>query len=263
MSTYAIGDIQGCYDTLVKLLEVIRFRPENDTLWLCGDLVNRGPKSAAVLRWAMGQDQRVQSVLGNHDLHLLAAAAGHGRTNGGDTLGDVLNAPDATELIDWLKHRPLFLRGNGYVMVHAGLHPDWELDLAAELAKEGEKAIVDGSWLAAWELARREPPPWSPELSGAARIAAILSVFTAIRTVDQTGCLLRDFTGPPWSRPQGARPWYQGRDDEQRVVFGHWAAQGLHIDDGVVGLDSGCVWKNRLTAMCLDDCRVFSQRAVE
>ncbi len=262
MATYAIGDIQGCYDSLQALLATLDLQPE-DRLWLCGDLVNRGPKSAEVLRWAMAQGDALVSVLGNHDLHLLAAAQGARKAKRRDTYHDVLAAPDRDELLEWLRTRPFVHREGGHLLVHAGLHPDWDLDLAEELAAECAAAMRDGSWLSAWLASRPTPPRWSESLVGEERLASALSILVGVRVLYPDGRVDIDFAGPPKLRPSNTEPWYARREESEAIVFGHWASLGLHIEKSALGLDTGCVWGNALTAIRLDDRQVFTQPALE
>jgi bis(5'-nucleosyl)-tetraphosphatase (symmetrical) len=261
VATYAIGDIQGCYESLQALLGTLALQAD-DRLWLCGDLVNRGPKSAEVLRWAMRQGDSLVSVLGNHDLHLLAAAAGARPFKKRDSFQDVLEADDREELLQWLRTRPFLHREKDHVMVHAGLHPTWTIDEASDLAEECARAMQSGSWLAAW-TSSHSVAPWSEQLVGKERVASALSVLVSVRTLYEDGRLESNFAGPPGQRPPGTTPWFEGRDDRETIVFGHWAALGLHIEDRLLGIDTGCVWGNALTAIRLEDRKVFTQTALE
>ena len=262
MATYVIGDIQGCYESLQALLARLALQPD-DRLWLCGDLVNRGPQSAEVLRWAMRQGDSLVAVLGNHDLHLLAAAAGVRSLKRRDSFQDVLEAEDRESLLQWLRTRPLLHREHGHVLMHAGLHPSWSISLATELAEECRQALQSGSWLDAWTASRPVPPPWSAELVGAQRLASALSVFVGVRVLHANHRLETNFAGHPDLRPTGTEPWYAGRQDREIIVFGHWAALGLHIEDRLIGIDTGCVWGNALTAIRLEDRKIYTQPALE
>lgn len=259
---YAIGDVQGCFDTLQALLATLPLR-KSDRLWFCGDLVNRGPKSLEVLRWVMSQGDRVQVVLGNHDLHLLAAASGNRKQKSRDTLEAVLDADDCEKLLDWLRMQPLAHREEGHLMVHAGVHPRWSAKQVVSVAKECERALQEGTWFSAWKRSRPLPPPWSDSLAGKDRIAAALSILVGIRTIARNGQLDTQFTGHPSQRPDGVEPWFARTKCKSTVVFGHWAALGLHIDDNHLGLDTGCVWGGSLTAIRLRDRKVFQQPALE
>jgi len=266
MSTYAIGDIQGCYDELVALLERIAYEPRRDQLWLVGDLVNRGPRSLDVLRWAIEQGDSVVSVLGNHDLHLLVRAAGVVRPKKTDTLDDVLSAPDRDELLHWLRHRPFAHRRGGWLLVHAGLVPSWDVPTALAQATETEGDMRGDHWrelLGAWRHAPHAAwgTAWRRDLDHEERFAFALNAFTRLRLCSVDGRMAMGFKGPPERAPAGLRPWFDLRDDppDLTIIFGHWAALGRCIRPGLAGLDSGCIWGRALTAMRLDDGRIFEQ----
>ncbi len=261
MSIYAIGDVQGCFRSLQGLVTQLPLQ-DGDRIWLCGDLVNRGPQSAEVLRWAMAQGERVVCVLGNHDLHLLAAAAGARAAKPRDTLQEVLAADDCDALVSWLRTRPLLHREQGHVLVHAGLHPAWSLEQACQLADECAQAVREERWLAAWAMSRTQAPTWSAELAGDERLSSALSTFVSVRTLDASLALV-DYAGPLAERPPGTQPWFALREYEETLVFGHWAALGLHVDDRHIGLDTGCVWGGALTAIRLEDRKIFTQPALE
>jgi len=251
MATYAIGDVQGCMSTLERLLGLIGYRRGRDTLWLAGDLVNRGPRSLDVLRWA--SDEGVVTVLGNHDLHLLARAAGVAERKKRDTLEDVLAAPDREPLLDWLRGRPLVHRAGGWFMVHAGLLPAWSLDDAERLAREAEAVLrgPEGKRLLG-ERDRRE------------RVKLAVTAMTRLRVCAPDGRMEIDFGGAPGDAPKGTRPWFElRRPDRETILFGHWSALGFKRGPGYVALDSGVVWGRALTAVRLDDGAVFHQPAVE
>ncbi|MCP4445307.1 MAG: symmetrical bis(5'-nucleosyl)-tetraphosphatase [Myxococcales bacterium] len=259
---YAIGDVQGCFESLQALLKQLPLQDE-DRIWLCGDLVNRGPMSAEVLRWAMAQGERLRVVLGNHDLHLLSAAAGKRKAKARDTFQDVLDADDREELLGWLVRQPLAVREGEYLMVHAGLHPSWMAEPVLSIAKQCEDALQSGMWHAAWKRSRPIPPVWCESLEDTDRIASALSVLVGVRAVYADGRLETGFTGPPEQCPDGARPWFEDSSCDATVIFGHWAALGLHIGEKHVGLDTGCVWGDRLTAMRLSDRAIFHQPSLE
>ena len=267
MSTYAIGDIQGCYRTLQLLLERIEFDPGKDRLWLVGDLVNRGPRSLEVLRWATNLGDRVTAVLGNHDIHLIARAEGVRRRGARDTLDEVLRAPDAASLIQWLVERPFFHQERDIVMVHGGLLPSWTLEQAAALASEAADALRSPE--SRLELLHalydnEQPARWSPSLDGLLRMRVIVDAFTRLRTLTEDGEACTDFSGPPEEAPPGCRAWFElAKTGQATVVFGHWAALGLYIDERFVGLDSGCVWGGALSAMRLEDREIFQQPNAE
>lgn len=266
MTTWAIGDVQGCYDSLAALLHKVGYDPDADRLWLCGDLVNRGPKSLETLRWASAQGDRLVTVLGNHDLHLLARHAGVRGPKSLDTLDAVLGAPDADALVDWLRTRPFLHRDSPGVLVHAGLHPHWTITQAEDLAAELADALRGPDWRAAIATLFEHKAPWSPDLRGAARRAAAASVFTTIRACAPDGTPDRTFNGEVADLPRGLVPWFDvpGRASAGvRVVFGHWAALGLVRRPDLLALDTGCVWGDRLTAADLESDRVVQQAARE
>lgn len=258
MAVYAIGDVQGCYDALLALLEKIRFDPTHDRLWFVGDLVNRGPQSAAVLRFVMGLDRAV-CVLGNHDLHLLAVAAGQAAARPEDRLDDVLGAPDRDQLLQWLRARPLLHHDAalGYTLVHAGLLPSWDLATAQALAAEAERAVRGPEAQALYiQMYGDQPDAWGPALSGWGRLRVIINAFTRLRFCHSDGRMDLRPKGPPGSQAQGLLPWFQvpgRRSQTMRVVFGHWSTLGLWTRDGVIGLDSGCLWGGSLSAVRLDE----------
>jgi bis(5'-nucleosyl)-tetraphosphatase (symmetrical) len=268
MATYAIGDVHGCHATLQRLLKRVGYDRRQDRLWLVGDLVNRGPRSLAVLRWAAGLDpERSIAVLGNHDLHLLARAEGLAGPRRRDTLDEVLAARDRDDLLAWLRGRPLFHREGDWAMVHAGLLPEWTLRRAAELAGEAAAQLRGDSGFRLLATFRDNPPGRFREtLSPAARRRLALAALTRLRTVNGRGRMSTDFSGPPGEAPEGYVPWFAapGRKSRRaRIVFGHWAALGLYLEDGVAGIDTGCVWGKALTALRLDDGKVFQERAGE
>lgn len=267
MATYAIGDIHGCYDTLQRLLRLIQLDLREDRLWLVGDLVNRGPRSLDVLRWAVGLGDRAVTVLGNHDLHLLGRALAGSPVKRRDTLGEVLDAPDREDLVTWLRTRPLLHREDGHVLVHAGLFPDWTVDKAERLARETEAWLQGGQAPRLLEAAEKKTPErWQKGLEGFDRARVALAGFAKLRTLGLDGRMCADFSGPPQDAPRGCRPWFshpERRSDGATVVFGHWAALGLWLRDGVAGLDTGAAWGRELTALRLDDGHLFQAPAVE
>jgi bis(5'-nucleosyl)-tetraphosphatase (symmetrical) len=264
MATYAIGDVQGCMASLERLLASMPLR-DDDRIWLVGDLVNRGPRSLDVLRWAIAQGDRAVCVLGNHDLHLLARAAG-APAKKRDTLDDVLGARDVGALIDWLRARPLVHVENARVLVHAGLHPRWTAADARARAAEPEARLRGDDWRA-WIVAQGgKAPAWRDALTGAERERAILSWLVRARMASPDAVLDQDFDGAPVEAPRGLAPWFALPDPawgDHEIVFGHWAALGLDLGPRHLALDSGCVWGNRLTAVRLEDRAVFQVKAVE
>ena len=267
MPTYAIGDIQGCYDSLRGLLSYIGFDERNDRLWLVGDLVNRGPKSLEVLRWARSLDDRVTVVLGNHDIHLLLRSVGAARRKKRDTLASILDADDGHELLEWLRMRPLLHTEGDWAMVHAGLHPEWSLATAQREADLITEILRGDDWRdRIVELAGKKAPPWSLELSPYHRTRAAAAVFFQLRTCRADGSLCQDFKGAVTAVPHDCTPWFKVRDAKwrgHRVIFGHWATLGLLQGKYVLGLDTGCVWGGALTACRLDDGQIFQVPAAE
>lgn len=237
-------------DTLEKLLARIDPGP-SDELWLVGDLVNRGPRSLDVLRWARAHESRVRVVLGNHDVHLLARAAGLRDASRRDTLDDVLAAPDRDTLLDWLRTRPLLYRRGDRVMVHAGLRPEWSVDEAERRARAVEAAL--------------RGPHLGVLLDPESALGRDLRALTTLRMLDEAGGL-SPHDGPPDEAPPGHRPWFAApgrRSRDATIVFGHWSALGLYLGEGCVGLDTGCVWGRALTAVQLDDLRVVQEPSAE
>jgi bis(5'-nucleosyl)-tetraphosphatase (symmetrical) len=269
MATYAIGDVHGCFKTLQKLLGKIQHDPRHDRLWFVGDLVNRGPRSLAVLRWAAEQGDRIVSVLGNHDLHLLARAARASAPKRRDSLAEVLEAPDRDELLAWLLRRPLLHREGEHLLVHAGLFPGWTPERAEELARETEAGLRGGDQDLLAGNDRKLDEGWDEGTlrdSPDRRLRIALACFAKIRTVDGEGRMCSSFSGPPEQAPEGCRPWFEDPERGSRdvtVVFGHWAALGLWMRGGLAGLDSGCAWGRELTALRLDDGRLFHQHNVD
>jgi bis(5'-nucleosyl)-tetraphosphatase (symmetrical) len=268
VAIYAVGDIQGCFDELEALLSHVGFQRGTDQLWCVGDLVNRGPKSLQVLRFVteLGADARI--VLGNHELNLIAIAAGVRELRPQDTVQDILDAADGSQLIEWLTGQPLIYREPGipFTMVHAGLAPQWDVAEAAMLAGEVHEAL-NGDRRAGYlsHMYGNEPDRWETALDGWPRLRFITNALTRIRFVDCDGRLNLSEAGPPGSQPESLTPWYASNIRSsygERIVFGHWASlqseQALDPVHGVYHLDTGCVWGRTLTALRLDDERYFS-----
>lgn len=255
MRLFAIGDVQGCHASLKDLLEQIAFDPRNDQLWFCGDLVNRGPDSLAVLRFVRELGDSASVVLGNHDLHLLAVAAGVTSSKSRDTLAEILDAPDREELLEWLRHRPLAVYEHGILLVHAGLAPSWSAQDTLALAGEVERVLrgPDPAGLLK-EMYGNEPAAWDATLEGMPRLRCIINFLTRVRYCDAAGALALDDKGTPGSQPEGHMPWFRvpGRASaDTPVIFGHWSTLGPVEDLNVVPLDTGCVWGGQLTAFRL------------
>ena len=258
MAVYAIGDIQGCLQALDRLLTRLRFDPAADRLWFAGDLVNRGPQSLGTLRFVRSLGTAAITVLGNHDLHLLAAACDPARIRPSDTLHPVLDAPDGAELLDWLRRQPLLHHDAalGYTLIHAGLPPQWDLELAQACAREVEM-VLRGDACADYfaHMYGSEPDLWTDDLRGWERLRFITNCFTRLRYCNGHGRLGLAFKGAPGSQPADYRPWFeipQRRSRLLRIVFGHWSTLGYRDDPGIFPLDSGCVWGGQLTALRLD-----------
>lgn len=261
MATYAIGDIQGCGAELQQLLERIRFDPARDKIWLVGDLVNRGPASLQVLRLIRSLGDSAITVLGNHDLHLLAVAEGLAEPHHTDTLNEVLHAPDRAELLAWLRRQRLLHAEGGYVLVHAGLLPQWTVEQAASLAREAEGALRGPDY--ATFLARmygNAPHAWDDDLQGYKRLRVIVNAFTRMRICTLQGEMEFRFKGEVQDIPQGYLPWYEvpkRRSREATVIFGHWSALGLKVEPRIIALDTGCLWGGPMSAIRLEDRQLF------
>jgi bis(5'-nucleosyl)-tetraphosphatase (symmetrical) len=263
VALYAIGDVQGCDAELGDLLGTLRFSADRDRLWFVGDLVNRGPDSLAVLRRVRSLGDAATVTLGNHDLHLLAVAHGHAAAREGDTLDEILAAPDRAALLDWLTHRPLFHEDPelNVCMLHAGLAPQWDLSLAQRCAREFEHALRRDPGKLFSRMYGDQPDRWDDTLEGANRLRFIANCFTRLRYIDAEGRLaLRVKGAPKKSQSKELIPWFEAREARwrargraPRIVFGHWSTLGFFDDEGVTGLDTGCVWGGALTALRLDD----------
>jgi bis(5'-nucleosyl)-tetraphosphatase (symmetrical) len=267
MKTYVIGDLQGCHEQALSMLDRIRAHAASDgvaepAILFAGDLINRGPDSLATLRHvrklAIGSGGLIDSVLGNHDLHLLAVAYGIRPEHKSDTLAEILHAPDRDELIDWVRHRPLAIRVPGHVLVHAGLLPQWTPAQAMALAGEVQQ-MLRGGGLAEFlaEMYGNMPDRWSDDLQGSDRLRCIINAMTRLRFCTADGVM--DFKmkeSGTAEQGSGLMPWFEvpGRKSaKETVVFGHWSALGLTLKPHLIGLDSGCVWGGQLSAVCLED----------
>lgn len=258
MAIYAIGDVQGCFTELQKLLEKIAFDPAQDQLWFTGDLVNRGPHSLETLRFVKSLDDRAITVLGNHDLHLLAICQEQIPPRKKDTLYDVLTAPDRDELIEWLRQRPLLHCDGRFCLIHAGLPPQWDLAQARACAAEAEE-VLRGAGFSEF-LARLYgdwPDRWSESLTGWDRLRFIINCFTRLRYCYRDGRLALAEKGAPGRQGgEGLAPWFEipGRKTaDKEIIFGHWSTLGFYADNNCFCLDTGCLWGGQLTALRLDD----------
>jgi bis(5'-nucleosyl)-tetraphosphatase (symmetrical) len=277
MKTYVIGDLQGCHEQTLLMLERVRAHAAEDgvaepAILFAGDLINRGPDSLATLRHvrklAMASGGLIDSVLGNHDLHLLAVAYGIRPEHKSDTLADILHAPDRDELIDWVRQRPLAIRVPGHVLVHAGLLPQWTPAQAMALAGEVQE-MLRGDDLAEFlaEMYGNQPDQWSDDLQGADRLRCIINAMTRLRFCSADGVMDFKMKESGTADPStGLMPWFEvpGRKSaRETVVFGHWSALGLTVKPNLIGLDSGCVWGGQLSAMCLEDRSLLQVRCPE
>jgi len=261
MTLYAVGDLQGCLEPLQCLLAQVAFDPQKDRLWLTGDLVNRGPQSLATLRFLYAMRASVQTVLGNHDLHLLAVRHSRKNLRRSDTLEDILQAPDCDELLHWLRQQPLLHHDaeRGLTLVHAGIPPQWTLKKALKRAAEVEAVLRDDGLLADYldDLYGNEPSLWDKKLRGTARLRLITNYFTRMRFCTAEGKLELASKEGADTAPEGYAPWFSHPTRKMRwqtIVFGHWAAlQGRCDEPYVQALDSGCVWGGALTMLNLDN----------
>ena len=256
MSTYVIGDIQGCLEPLERLLEAVSFSPLSDELWLVGDLVNRGPSSLEVVRFVRALGDRCKVVLGNHDLHFLAVAVGVRKARKGDTLDKLLAAPDLKDHIDWFRHVPVAHFSRDTLMVHAGVAPRWSLEQTLSRAAELESALRGERFVELLrDLFANSPATYKEKLTAAERTIAITNTLTRLRFCGPNGKLDFDYKGPKDRPPPGMKPWFAHKERVLRdtpIVFGHWAAlEGKTGVNTALALDTGCVWGKRLTALDL------------
>lgn len=267
MATYAIGDLHGCYDQLQKLLSHIQFNPNTDTLWFTGDLINGGPKPTEILRFIKSLGDKHITVLGNHDLVLLGVAAGKLPLPQDRAIGfePVLNANDKDELLAWLQTRPLvhFDPNFNALLVHAGVHPQWDIQTIQQLAREVEAILHSSEANNLYGAMYGDyPTNWDPELTGWDRYRYIINCFTRIRFCDQNGNLDFITKGNTLSAPPDYMPWYnvpQRKMDQTKIIFGHWSSLlGNTGVDTALAIDTGCVWGHHLTALRLDDWQLFS-----
>ncbi|ARU87002.1 symmetrical bis(5'-nucleosyl)-tetraphosphatase [Pseudomonas sp. M30-35] len=264
MTTYAVGDLQGCLKPLKCLLEGVNFDPAKDKLWLAGDLVNRGPQSLETLRFLYAMRESVTCVLGNHDLHLLAVSQNVERLKKSDTLQEILDAPDRTDLLDWLRQQKLmhFDASRNLAMVHAGIAPQWTIEKALKRAAEVEEVLRDDSRLKEFldGMYGNEPSVWNSELSGVTRLRVITNYFTRMRFCTADGTLdLKSKEGLD-TAPPGYQPWFSHKQRKSlgtKIIFGHWAAlEGKCSEPDLYPLDTGCVWGGALTLMNIDNAKL-------
>lgn len=270
MAIYAVGDIQGCYDCLRRLLDRVKFDPATDRLWSVGDLVNRGPQSLDTLRFLKSLGDSFTPVLGNHDLHLLALAAGACKDGKKRSLLQILNAPDCHQLCEWIRQMPLLhcervntQRGTErFVMVHAGFAPAWKLKDAKRLAAEVETTLRGNNYKRYLKKMYGDlPDTWDESLTGMKRLRVITNYLTRMRFCNADGKLNMEIKTGARTAPKGYQPWYKLQAISQKnvIVFGHWATlNGVTNTHNVYALDTGCVWGRRLTVLRLEDRRKFS-----
>lgn len=259
MAVYAVGDIQGCYDPFRKLLDLIEFDPERDRLWLVGDLVNRGPKSLKTLRFVHSLGACAVTVLGNHDLHLLALSVGAVRyTRRFSTLRKILRASDSDELLNWMRHLPLahYDKSLRSMLVHAGTYPSWTVKKTLARAREVETALRGDRYTTLLsKMYGNAPTQWSASLRGYRRLRFIINCLTRMRMLTTSGDLDLSYSGVPWRRRKSLVPWFEFGKPAwagTRLIFGHWSQLGLIVLPELVALDTGCVWGRQLTAVRID-----------
>ena len=261
MATYAIGDLQGCFFSFKDLLKKIQFNPAHDRLWFVGDLINRGPGSLDVMRWMFDYQSSVVTVLGNHDLHTLVVAEGFVSAHRSDTIQSLLDAPDAPELLGWLRQQPLVHFEHGYLMVHAGLLPEWTVDQALTLAAEVNVALQAPNYREFLQhMYGNDPKRWDDGLTGWDRLRVITNAMTRLRICSTEGEMEFKFKGELENIPNGYQAWFdltQRASVNTPIVFGHWSALGLQHKNNVYSLDTGCLWGGHLSAMRLEDRQIF------
>lgn len=257
MARWAVGDIQGCGEELTELIKRVGFRSDRDQIWFVGDLVNRGPESLQVLRLVRSLGDSAVTVLGNHDLHLLAVALVQAKIRKSDTLSAVLAAPDREALLEWLLQRPLvhFAPEAGDLLLHAGVVPQWSVDQTLELAAEVQQALRSDPHKFLAAMYGDQPDRWQSSLKGADRLRFTVNVLTRLRFCTPDGRVDLKQSGRPGSAPAPLMPWFKATHRASitaRIVFGHWSALGFYSGDRVLALDTGCVWGGALTAIDLD-----------
>jgi bis(5'-nucleosyl)-tetraphosphatase (symmetrical) len=256
MAIYAIGDVQGCFDELQALLNLINFNPTNDQLWFTGDLVNRGEKSLETLRFVKQLGTSAVTVLGNHDIHLLVSANFPERIKKKDTLQSIITAPDCDELLDWLRKQPLFHYKHDIGMMHAGIPPQWDLTKTQTLATIAQKALrADNYRDTLAQLYSDQPDRWSKDLKGIEQLRFIISAFTRMRYCTKKGQLDFQYSGELGSQPAHLMPWFDAPNRKiapTQLIFGHWAALGYYTKNNCYCIDTGCIWGRELSALRID-----------
>jgi len=274
MANYVIGDVQGCLDSLQKLLNKVQFNSQLDKLWFAGDLVNRGPRSLDTLRFVRGLGKQAHTVLGNHDLHLLALWCNSGRSHESDTIAEVVNAPDAEELIHWLRRQPLALALpptnnalNNALLTHAGILPQWSFGDALSYSNEVQQVLSGPQWSAFMaEMYGNKPNRWDTALEGFDRLRFIVNVFTRMRMVQDDGKIDFKYKLEPADAPPELKPWFEFERkflNEGPIVFGHWSTLGQIKNKTTFCLDTGCVWGGKLSALCLETEEIIQVDAIE
>jgi bis(5'-nucleosyl)-tetraphosphatase (symmetrical) len=257
MNIFAIGDAQGCQQQVLTLIQKIRAKAADSMLVFVGDLVNRGPHSLDTLRYIRSLGSGAKVVLGNHDLHLLAVAHGIRKLHKSDTFDEILAAPDRDELLNWLRHQPLALMEYGHLVVHAGVVPQWTVQQTLSLAKEVSDVLSGPDWLNfLGQMYGNSPTRWDDTLAGVDRWRCIVNILTRIRFCSADGTLDLDSKEGSAGAPPGCLPWFdvpERKTADTPVVFGHWSTLGLTLRENLIGLDTGCVWGGKLTAVCLND----------
>lgn len=257
MAIYAIGDIQGCYDEFRSLLDLLKFNPDQDQLWLAGDLVNRGPKSLETLRFVKALGSAAITVLGNHDLHLIATVVSLAKSGKKDTLAAILRASDCDELIHWLRHQHLFYHNEHYCMLHAGVPPQWDFQLTQKMAHEIEAAIRGDDYERIFRsMYGNKPSVWQDNMPKSEKLRFAINCFTRMRYCTTEGALDFAQKGAPGSQPDGLLPWFAvpGRKSlDMRIIFGHWSTLGFYHGYNCYSIDTGCLWGGQLTALRLDE----------
>jgi len=261
MATYAIGDVQGCFDELKQLLVLINFNSDCDQLWFCGDLVNRGPKSLKTLRFIKSLEDNAITVLGNHDLHLLATAYHHNKPGKKDTLDRILQADDCNQLLDWLRHQHLMFHDEemNITLLHAGLHPGWSIKQALKLATEVEDLLRSNNHINFYRHMYGDKPfIWDNTLTGWQRYRFITNMLTRLRYCDSEGKPALAAKGAPGTQANHLYPWYEvpnRKSKNDTIIFGHWSTlphAGQSSVNNAYAIDSGCLWGGKLTAMRID-----------